>query len=76
MQWLPVDVRVEQLYLHIMHRIFHGGEIFGMVSQVHDIKTRYTMLFVFLPPTRENGLKAFKFNGIKSQNELPLNKKN
>ena len=40
MQWLPVDVRVEQLNLSMMHRIVHGGapcyltESFGMVSQV------------------------------------------
>ena len=25
MQWLPVDVRVEQINLNIMHRIVHGG---------------------------------------------------
>ena len=78
MQWLPVDVRVEQLNLNIMHRIVHGGapcfltESFGMVSQVHDVETRHRTLSVSLPSTGRNGSKAFKFNGIKSWNKLPL----
>ena len=72
MQWLPVDVRVEQL--NIMHRIVHGGapcyltESFGMVSQVDDVET----LSVSLPSTGRNGSKAFKLNGNKSCNKLPL----
>ena len=81
MQWLPVDVKVEQkiINLSIMHRIVHGGapcyitESFGMVSQVHDVETRHRMLSVSLPSTGRNGSKAFKLNGIKSWNKLPLN---
>ena len=78
LQWLPVDVRVEQLNLNIMHRIVHGGapcyltESFGMVSQVHDVETRHRTLSVSLPSTGRNGSKAFKLNGIKSWNKLPL----
>ena len=77
MQWLPVDVRVEQLNLNIMHRIVHGGapcyltESFGMVSQVHDVETRHRTLSVSLLSTGRNGSKAFKLNGIKSWNKLP-----
>ena len=65
MQWLPVDVRVEQLNLNIMHRIVYGGapcyltESFGMVSQVHDVETRQITLSVSLPSTGRNGSKAF-----------------
>ena len=72
MQWLPVDVRVEQLSLNIMHRIVHGGapcylaESFKMVSQVHDVETRQKTLSVSLPSTGINGWKALKLNGIKS----------
>ena len=78
MQWLPVDVRVEQLNLNIMHRIVHGGapcyltESFGMVSQVHDVETRHRTLSVSLPSTGRNGSKAFKLNGMKSLSKLPL----
>ena len=78
MQWLPVDVRVEQLNLNIMHRFVHGGapcyltESFGMVSQVHDVETRHGTLSVSLPSTERNGSKAFKLKGIKSWNKLPL----
>ena len=78
MQWLPVDVGVEQLNLSIMHRIVHGGapcyltESFGMVSQVHDVETRHGTLSVSLPSTGRTGSKAFKLNGIKSWNKLPL----
>ena len=78
MQWLPMDVRVEQLNLNIMHRIVHGGascyltESFGMVSQVHDVETRHKTLSVSLPSTGRNGSKAFKLNGIKSWNKLLL----
>ena len=78
MQLLPVDVRVEQFNLNIMHRIVHGGascyltESFGKVSQVHDVETRHRTLSVSLPSTGRNGSKAFKLNGIKSWNKLPL----
>ena len=78
MQWLPVDVRVEQLNLNIMHRIVHGGApcylngSFGMISQVHDVETRHRTLSVSLPSTGRNGSKAFKLNDIKSWNKLPL----
>ena len=78
MQWLPVDVGVEQLNLSIMHRIVHSGapcyltESFGMVSQVHDVETRHGTLSVSLPSTGRTGSKAFKLNGIKSWNKLPL----
>ena len=80
MQWLPVDVGVEQLNLNIMRRIVHGGapchltESFGMVSQVHDVETRHITLSVSLPSTGRNGSKAFTLNGIKSWNKLPENK--
>ena len=76
MQWLPVDVRVEQLNLNIMYRIVHGGapcyltESFGMVSQVHDVETRHRTLSVSLPSTGRHGSKSFKLNGIKSWNKL------
>ena len=43
-----------------------------MVSQVHDVETRHRTLSVSLPSTGRNGSKAFKFNGIKSWNKLPL----
>ena len=72
MQWLQVDVRVEQLNLNIIHRIDHGGapcyltESFGMVSQVHDVETRHRTLSVSLPSTGRNGSKAFKLNGNES----------
>ena len=78
MQWLPVDIGVEQLNLCIMLRIVHGGapcyltESFGMVSQVHDVDTRHRTLSVSLPSTGRNGSKAFKLNGYKSLNKLPL----
>ena len=79
MQWLPVDVRVEQLNLNIMHRIVHGGsapcyltESFGMVSQLHDVETRHRTLSVSLLSTGRNGSKAFKLNGIKSWDKLHL----
>ena len=78
MQWLSVDVRVEQLNLNIMHRIVHDGapcyltEGFGMVSQVHDVETRQLTLSVSLPSTGRNGSKDFKLNGIKSWTNLPL----
>ena len=78
MQWLPVDVGVEQLNLNIMHRIVHGGApcyltgSFDMVSQVHDGETRHRTLSVSLPSTGRNGSKAFKLNSIKSGNKLPL----
>ena len=64
MQWLPLDVRVKQLNLNIMHRIVHGGapcylaESFGMVSQVHDVETRHRTLSVSMLCTGRNGSKA------------------
>ena len=78
MEWLPVDVRVEQLNLRIMHRIVHGEapcyltDRFGMVSQVHDadVEARHTTLSVSLPSNGGNGSKAFKLNDIKSWNKL------
>ena len=78
MHRLPVDIRVKQLHLNIMHRIVHGGtpcyltESFGMVSQVHDVETRHRTLSVSLPSTGRNGSKAFKLNGIKSCKKLLL----
>ena len=44
-----------------------------MVSQVHDVETRHRTLSVSLPSTGINGSEAFKLNGIKSWNKLPLN---
>ena len=69
MQWLPVDVGVEQLNLSIMHRIVHGGAPCYlteslMASQVHDVETRHRTLSASLPSTGRNGSKAFKLNGI------------
>ena len=43
-----------------------------MVSQVHDVETRHRTLSVSMPSTVRNGSKAFKLNGIKSWNKLPL----
>ena len=69
---------VEQLNINIMHRIVHGGapcyltESFGMVSQVQDVEARHRALSVSLPLTERNGSKAFKLNGTKSWNKLPL----
>ena len=43
-----------------------------MVSQVHDVETRHRTLSVSLPSTGRSGSKAFKLNGNKSWNKLPL----
>ena len=47
-------------------------ESFGMVCQVHDVETRHRTLSVSLPSTGRNRSEAFKLNGIKSWNKLPL----
>ena len=63
MQWLPVDVRVEQLNLNIMHRIVHRGApcylilSFGMVKQVHDVETRHRTLLPLWHPFGETDLR-------------------
>ena len=72
MQWLPVDVRVEQLNLNIMHRIVHGGAPCYLTESFGMVRHRHRMLSVSLPSTGRNGSKAFKLKGIKSWNKLPL----
>ena len=82
MQWRPVDVRVEQFNLNIMHSIVHGGapcyltESFGKVSLVYGVETRQRCQERCLAPCHPLGSKAFKFNNIKLWNNLLLKIKN
>ena len=61
MQWIPVDVRVEQLNLNIMHRIFHGVAPCYLTDNFARVVVRCIML---LP------LKIKKLNSLTSVKQV------
>jgi len=79
LNWLPVQMRVDQITLCHVFKIKHGlaldytSEHFVLQDSVHSHNTRFSKSGCFsVPKVKSHGLKSFSYNGCKLWNQLPL----
>lgn len=76
--WLPVNYRVWQIGLHHMFKILNGlapaylSHGITRVADTHSHFTRSSRYGLVVPRLGSNGQRSFKFNAIKSWNDLPV----
>ena len=79
LNWLPVEARVTQLRLNVVHNIFthraptYLQDQFTLVSESHNLRTRGSVANFRLPILHTKlGHSTFIYKGVKDWNDLPI----
>ena len=73
---LPVELRVKQLKLNLVHNIINGkapnylSESINLTRNQHNINTRSSTLSLQVPYVKSFGKTSFQYTGIQAWNEL------
>ena len=73
---LPVELRVKQLKLNLVHNIINGkapnylSESISLTPNQHKINTRSSTLSLQVPYVKYFGKTSFQYTGIQAWNEL------
>lgn len=80
--WLPIELRVEQIRLNHMHKVYNKTapqyliENFRLVKEHHFYITRSSVSNFILPGVNSAGRNSSYYTGAKSWNSLPNDIKN